>query len=506
MRDHAFLARGTFFPSCPPGPESFTPMPTFRLSAILALATVLFVPSANAVAQVVQPLPAGTLLFDSTIQPLGQFNIPSTQSLQITQDHNLARQQVALALAYLSVNRQTILAGNDQVYNTIFGGFYDRSNPNYQNGYVADDSNYQHVIRTFGQIRLQLEQQTTYNSGLTNPATTDGNIAAMDATAFQFQNLDRGMRQWGMSNSDSLAVYDAFFPQQIGNIRNLPAPVDPNLAFPTGPVGNVGVGQQPLVAWDRDTVGASNISAQTLYSITPPTVNDFIQPSLPASFQIKFTQSVTTSASTPPVTTFTASPLSVLEHSNRVYASSVDNAFFHQKLDIFANPDTPNDITLGDVFFKNTKSVTNPGDPIERAGNIADGLLINNPQSQQTAGWNSTKDPKQVPGYTDPGAPQADFNVPGAFKVPDLQRYQMIISSMSEFSTSPLDIRGGAFFGISELVRALDGGNSVSSMIAGAYDAGNFAKFVEALSPGGSLDPRNFPPVGKNGGFQPAIP
>ncbi|MEX0727782.1 MAG: hypothetical protein WEB58_03885 [Planctomycetaceae bacterium] len=43
----------------------------------------------------------------------------------ITQSHNIAQQQVRLALNYLTTYRDTILSGNNPVYNSTFGNFYN---------------------------------------------------------------------------------------------------------------------------------------------------------------------------------------------------------------------------------------------------------------------------------------------------------------------------------------------------------------------------------------------
>jgi len=179
-------------------------MPISRYSVAVLLAVSVLAPLSRAVAQVpVLQLTNPVLTFDATLEPLGQFGIQSTESLAITRDYNLARQEVALAIAYLTVNRQVIEAGDDATYNRIFGNFYNHADPNFGNGYAVDESNYFRVLNTFGTIRGLLEQPSSFQDGLNNSV----GALALDVTQPNFLNLDRGMRQWGMSNSDSSTAY-----------------------------------------------------------------------------------------------------------------------------------------------------------------------------------------------------------------------------------------------------------------------------------------------------------
>lgn len=478
----------------------------------LALAILSLAPLTSAVAQNPPPqivnLPPVNLAFDANINPLGQFGLTSSESRAITADHSLARQEVALAIAYLSANRIRIEAGNDSIYNRIFGGFYDHANPNYARGYAVDDSHYMRVLRTYATIQSYLNRPTFYSSGI---ATNNGVARLFPGSAIdffdpKFKNLDRGLRQWGMSNSDSEKVYNAYFPPSYNGLNGHVGTI-----YPTGQApGGLGSGQ--LVHWDQDTAQSKPGNPNNTTNLGNYFANN-VPDALPPNPNPQLVYNPIVQVLLNGTTVSLASPLTVYDHSNLVFAQSMGgasplnpgqpgSAFFHQKLDIFGAWNNPNIITLGDVFFNNTQANRAANAPIERKGDITAALVDKNVTGLQTLPWNSGF----VPGYTTPNVPlnSANFFRASDWQVPELQRYQMIIASFAEFTTNPLDPRGGAFFGIDALVKATDPG--VSQLIAGAFDAGAFGQFVQALNDGGFSDPRNFPPVGKNGSFQPAIP
>ncbi len=166
------------------------------------------------------------LSFDNNINIFGspKFQDFVLEVQKIRSDQDMARQQVKLALQYLILNRDRIMAGLDPLYNQVFGGFYDRTN-RFFGQYTVDSSHIDRVIRTFSQIDQSLNSDTFYGYGTGNTLTSiSGPILG---------GFDRGSRQWGYSNSDSLLKYDAYF--------------------------NTG-GPQPL-RWDRDNNPASSLAA-----------------------------------------------------------------------------------------------------------------------------------------------------------------------------------------------------------------------------------------------------
>jgi hypothetical protein len=66
--------------------------------------------------------------------------------------------------------------------------------------------------------------------------------------------------------------------------------------------------------------------------------------------------------------------------------------------------------------------------------------------------------------------------------------------------------RGGAFVGLSGVLRVLDP-TGRTSLFGEALESRNLAAFSDLLNARGIVDPRVFPPAGKNGqSFNPAIP
>ncbi len=393
------------------------------------------------------------------LNPVGNPVFPdliSGDALEVVDAHNWARQQTLLCLMYLRANKEAILAGTDPLYNSVFGGYYDRSNP-FANTYTIDESHYNQVVSTFSTMRFLMEQPTQYNYG-TAGATNYG-------TVFGY---DRGLRQWGYSTSASRDHYDDIFR------ANNAAP-----AFPPR-------------RWDADNApfrgsGANDTLAQRI-------------------------------------------------------ANGVDRPFFFEKLDIYGNADDANTQNLGNIFFYNPNS----SDFFRTIGerktlDPTTGMLLANPYANGDLEFNVDRFGRiQVDfnvatiGLTDfnhfnsgegfigldlDGDGFADLDANGnplfvafdsrpanAFNEPSFRQFQMIMMSFSEFTTTLGDPRGGAFVGISGILNVLDP-TGKASLFGNSLEAKNFALFSEILNAAGIVDPRVFPPAGKNGkSFNPAIP
>ncbi len=68
------------------------------------------------------PIPSVSLTFDNTLLVPNSSGV--TAADQIRTSHQIAQQQVRLALTYLLQNQASILAGKDSLYNSIFGNYY----------------------------------------------------------------------------------------------------------------------------------------------------------------------------------------------------------------------------------------------------------------------------------------------------------------------------------------------------------------------------------------------
>lgn len=392
------------------------------------------------------------------INPIGNPVFPgmvSSDALEVIDAHNWARQQTLLCLMYLRANKEAIMAGNDPLYNSVFGSYYDRNNP-FASTYTIDESHYNQVVSTFSTMRFLMEQPTNYNYG-TSGATTYGSVFG----------YDRGLRQWGYSTSASRDHYDDIFR------ANNAAP-----AFPPR-------------RWDNDNAPFRGNGA-----------ND----TLPQRF-----------------------------------ANRVDRPFFFEKLDIYGNEDDANTQNLGNIFFYNPSSTDffrtigerktidpttgqlvadeyQNGDvefSIDRFGRITvdfnfvgiDGPGFNRYNSN--VGFNSFDfDGDGIPDTDANGNPIlfTDTRPASAFSEPSFRQFQMIMMSFSEFTTTLGDPRGGAFVGVSGLLRVLDP-TGRASIFGESLEARNFAIFADVLNSRGIIDPRVFPPAGKNGqSFNPAIP
>jgi hypothetical protein len=392
------------------------------------------------------------------LNPIGNPVFPdliSGDSLEIVDAHNWARQQTLLCLMYLRANREAILAGTDPLYNSTFGAYYDRTNQ-FVGTYTIDESHYNQVVSTFSTMRFLLEQPTFYDYGTSN-ATGFG-------TVFGY---DRGLRQWGYSTSASRDHYDDIF------LTNNQAP-----AFPPR-------------RWDNDDA-PFRFNGQ----------ND----TLPQRI-----------------------------------ANSVDRPFFFEKLDIYGNADDPNTQNLGGIFFYNPNSTDRQRTLGERQTiDPTTGQLLDSPYANGDLEFNvdrfgrifadfnfvgidgetfsrynsgeaflvSDLDGDGFPDLDANGNPILVFNTEPAssFAPPSLRQFQMIMMSFSEFTTVLGDSRGGAFVGLSGVLRVLDP-TGRASLFGEALESRNFAAFSDLLNARGIVDPRVFPPAGKNGqSFNPAIP
>lgn len=214
--------------------------------------------SAQAQVQFIPPtveLSLPNITFDSNINPLpGSL---SNDALNIIRAHQVALQQVQAAILYLKSNRQRILEGNNQWYNSVFGDFY---NPNsqfsglydrttqrlrpvidpltglqavdpvsmlplfYADRYgnlltdeVYNTSHFDRILTVFTQIQAALNRDTNYQWGAQtgNAASQAALDTYRNATATIGDPLfgtitapptlsateDRGIRQWGYSTS-----------------------------------------------------------------------------------------------------------------------------------------------------------------------------------------------------------------------------------------------------------------------------------------------------------------
>ena len=432
------------------------------------------------------------ITFTLNLNPLANPVYPD----MITQDgfwtqtaHNWARQETLLALAYLRANKEQIMAGNDPIYNAVFGAYYDKTNPFYST-YTADKSHFNQVLSTYSTMHNFLEQPTTYSNGA--PANTSF------GTAFGY---DHGLRHWGYSTSTSRQNFDTIYGtanSQWGLTGN------PAITFydPNRPITVAG-----LLRWDQD----NNIQTSDATSDT-----------------------------------------TAMRFANRTFLP-----FYYEKMDIVGTPDSPNTQYLGNLFFYDPSSSDfsrtlgerrTDGDPLGNGNQFYNGDLEFVLDSTQIfiGGVNYTQllagsdlyniegfDPESynrfnsgMPFFTFPFGPngyatetapydpavynpfQLGFNRydSRAFSAPQMRAYQMIMMSFAEFSTTVGDSRGGAFVGLSGLMRLLDP-TGRASIFGESMEARNFANFVELLNSAGISDPRQFPPANKNARqFNPALP
>src|SRR5262249_25144438 len=100
-------------------------------------------------------LTQSNLTFDDVLNPQNTFNtifpgttVLSPLSLEFSQAFDKAREETALCIQYLTINRDNILHGRDPLYNSIFGNFYD---PASEGTYLhtINLSHYDRVLSTF---------------------------------------------------------------------------------------------------------------------------------------------------------------------------------------------------------------------------------------------------------------------------------------------------------------------------------------------------------------------
>lgn len=417
--------------------------------------------------QVAFPLTQANLSFDNVLNPQNSFGaifpgstVLSPLAQQFSAAFDQARQETALCIQYLVVNRDNILHGRDATYNSIFGNFYDPASES-TFLHTINLSHYDRVLSTLQTMQNLMTHPTQVNVGLpfqqtmtsisgTNNTTVmvppntlqprsqllpgvpqlPGAAGAATANTKRSNNpatwgtifgLDYGLRHWGYSNSDSIANFDQAVPGGVlvnvgGNIATQPPP-------------------GPSLRWDADT------TPYTSPSIDPTLLNRLVGTPLPYSY-----------------------------HPNGDFS-----AFFNEKLDIAMRPDIPgapqqttNTLWLGAVFFGQEERTSAP--PSQTS------------TTPPTAIFNS--------GSGNTGLNAADF------KPASMQQYQMIMAAFSEFTASLNDPRGGAYAGVFDIVHSQDPNED---MFVKAIDSSSFAKFADALNKEGLKDLRDFPPVGKQG-------
>lgn len=392
------------------------------------------------------PLRPIRLTFDTNIPPLGSaiinplnqlrpvFGIVGDEARQVEAAFNMARQQTVLCLQYLSANRSNILAGRDPIYNSIFGDFYDpASQATFR--HIVNLTHYNRVLHTFSTMNDIMNRPTTFNSGLFHSSPE------LFGTIFGY---DHGQRHWGNSNSDSADMLAA------------------------SEILNPGTFETPL-RWDEDNAAQNLASTAT-------------------------------------------TPLAA-------YADFTDHAFFVQRMDVLMRPSAPNTIFLGAVFFGQFEraNTSPPGSTPGTSGFLRSDLL--NPTFYSN---NSATNPN-IPDHARNGDlslhvtadGSAIVYAPGAFNSGELpsggitgvntdafqpsrmRQDQLLMAAFSEFTTNLNDPRGGAFWGLYDLVHNLL--DPSADMFIKALDAESFGKFAEALNNIGITDPRQFPPRGKNG-------
>jgi hypothetical protein len=148
------------------------------------------------------------LNFSSTINP-NTLNTAATASMNATlaTAHQKARESTLLGIYYLRSNQTNILAGNDAIYNDVFGSYYDKNNDFFkQQIYLIDNTHFLQVHNTYASIRTQLDNPVTFNGGAQlNPAT----LTAADAASTAVFGNTYGWRHWGFSNTGDPGVSPA---------------------------------------------------------------------------------------------------------------------------------------------------------------------------------------------------------------------------------------------------------------------------------------------------------
>lgn len=173
------------------------------------------------------------------------------------------------------------------------------------------------------------------------------------------------------------------------------------------------------------------------------------------------------------------------------FANSIDGAFQRERLDIYGVSNNPNIQFVGDVFLNGIARY---------GGDLKDVLVSIDFDPNGTGAFRFTISPP--PWNSGSNVP---FQDPNDFSPARLQRWQYIVSSFTEFTTNQSDPRGGAFWGVRDIINILDPSGR-SQLFTNSMDAENFSRFIELLNANGFTDPRALPPLGKNGGFSPLVP
>lgn len=413
------------------------------------------------------------------LNPVGNPVFPDLRSQdaqEVYDAHNWARQETLLCLMYLRARKNEILAGQDEFYNSLFGRFYDRSNP-FSGTYTIDESHYNQVLNTFNTIRFLLESPTSYGYG-TGGQTSYGTIFG----------YDRGLRQWGYSTSSSRDHLDDIIQAYTVNTGATSAPVFPPRR------------------WDAD-------NTPWRQSANTDSIAQRIANLVDRAF---FTEKLDIYGSA--------------DNANAVANGGSSSQFLGNVF--FYNPDSTDffrrlgerrslglDGELSGIDWENGDLEFN----VDRTGRILvdynlggiNGALF----GDGTAGRFNSNQPFNMNDIDGDGVldydpfantrPYIDFvRYPtSAFNSPQLRQFQMIMMSTAEFTTTIGDRRGGAFAGVLGLLRVLDPTGRASMLYGGSVDAKQYALFSEVLNRAGITDPRRFPPAGKNvRAFNPAIP
>jgi hypothetical protein len=414
-------------------------------------------------------------------------DLNSEDADQVAEAHNWARQQTLLCLMYLRANKEAILSGNDPMYNSVFGQYYDRTNPHFGT-YVLDESHYNQVLNTFTTMQNLLESPTFYNFG-SGGNTTYGSVFG----------YDRGLRQWGYSTSSSR-----------DNLDGIVTPYTDSVTFADGSVAanvNPGAAVFPPLRWDADD-SAFRLDA------TGDSLSQRIANNVDRAF---FNEKLDIYGSADNADRVSLNDLPSQQFVGNLFFYDPDTTDFYRRMGERRSVDAAgnlieNPYQNGEIEFT-----------VDRFGRI----LINDTlggrfsgfQLQQSAGRFNSNEDFQL--FDDDGdglldmdpandaLPLATFDryPNNAFSAPQFRQFQMLMMSFAEFTTVLGDSRGGAFVGISGILSVLDPSGRAGAVYGGSLDARAYAMFSDFLNGAGITDPRRFPPSGKNvQAFTPAIP
>lgn len=140
------------------------------------------------------------LNFSSTINP-NPLDTAATQAMNamLAEAHQKARESTLLAIYYLRASESNIMAGNDRIYNEVFGAYYDKTNPFFrQQLYVIDDTHFAQVHNTYASIRTFLDNPVTFNGGAHLSPTS---LTSIDVNTTGVFGNTYPWRHWGYSNT-----------------------------------------------------------------------------------------------------------------------------------------------------------------------------------------------------------------------------------------------------------------------------------------------------------------